>query len=493
LFIVEGAINAVRLASAGYHAVAITGVFNYRTGGKGTPIISELVKFAQCEQVERLTILFDSDTADQEGKRELWNGIHNLAQDLMKLRPQRRDTIYLCRPIPRPNGDKRGPDDYLHELGRDEFNRLIREESERYDDNPYLRVERKALDYFIFEKDSGMFYDCQVRQLIHTAHAENIMRTFGVIDDIMSNRPTRITYDTKRLLAAPNIRIAEGLQYQPDVDEIYFKDEMIDPPVYKINKFQPIDVPQPIRGDVSIVYDALGLLCRDDLSVVNKMMIVFAYHAQHPATTPKYAILLTGQQRAGKTNFAKLVGKSLSKKYASFRVNLNVDFNSTWRGQASKEWAEFDKNMDEEWLKDLITGDSYEVITKYGANYKERNYTLNIFTCNGLQSKIQEGDNRFLVGGYAKADNKSLGLQFEKWVNGMGPNHFRYHLLNDIDASGYDSLDTWSKVKSQVIDASKSYKSKSKTTSWKNLRQYLNLNVYPIMFYLLCLSHIKLT
>jgi hypothetical protein len=63
-----------------------------------------------------------------------------------------------------------------------------------------------------------------------------------------------------------------------------------------------------------------------------------------------------------------------------------------------------------------------------------------------------------LVCGTAKADNKKLGLEFEAWVNGMGPNHFRYHLLNELDCSGYDLLNPHTKLKDAVIEASKSFK-----------------------------------
>jgi hypothetical protein len=155
---------------------------------------------------------------------------------------------------------------------------------------------------------------------------------------------------------------------------------------------------------------------------------------------------------------AKLIGLSLSNRFNSMRVNLGVDFNSNWRGYACKEWPEFDPKMDSEWLKDLITGSTYEVVTKYGVNYVEDNYTLNIFTCNGLQSKIQEDDARFVIAGYARPDDRRLGLEFEKWVNGPGPSYFRYHLLNEVDCSEYDTLTTFTEMRDTIIDASKSYR-----------------------------------
>jgi len=255
------------------------------------------------------------------------------------------------------------------------------------------------------------------------------------------------------------MRSAWGKRYQPDVDDIYFQDDSEEPPRYYINTFQPEDVPRATRGDVSIAYKMMESICRNTPSAVQKLLTIAAKHAQFPALLPKYGVLMTGQQGSGKSTLARLIGLALSKRYNSDKVNLGIDFNKEWRGFACKEWPEFDKEMDEEWLKDLITGDSYLVSVKYGTNYREKNHTLNIFTCNGLQAKIQEGDRRFLVCGDAKADDKKLGLEFEAWVNGMGPNHFRYHLLNDIDCSNYDLLDVWTEMKDAVIEASKSYKS----------------------------------
>ena len=158
---------------------------------------------------------------------------------------------------------------------------------------------------------------------------------------------------------------------------------------------------------------------------------------------------------------------------------MSVDFNSDWRGYACKEWAEFDKNMDEEWLKDLITGESYAVSVKYGTNYTERNHTLNIFTCNGLQSKLQTGDRRFVIAGYARPDDKLLGLEFEKWINGPGPNYLRYYLLNEVDASAYDIMDVRTELRDAVIDASQSYKATVKDYIMEELEQVEGLECLP--------------
>jgi energy-coupling factor transporter ATP-binding protein EcfA2 len=287
----------------------------------------------------------------------------------------------------------------------------------------------------------------------------------------------RVLYNDKRFLAA-GPRIAQGRRYQPDLDDIYFPDDE-EPPRYYINTFQPEDVPKAIKGDVSIAYKMMESICRNTPSAVQKLMTIAAKHAQFPALMPKYGVLMTGQQGSGKSTLARLIGLALSKRYNSAKVNLDISFNSEWRGFACKEWPEFDRNMGEEFLKDLITGEDYIVSVKYGMDFKEKNHTLNIFTCNGLQSKIQEGDRRFLVVGDAKADDKKLGLEFEAWVNGMGPNHFRYHLLNDIDCSNYDLLNVWTEMKDAVIDASKSYKSTVKDYVIEELEQVEGLECPP--------------
>ena len=469
LLIVEGVLNAVRLASEGLHAVAVTGVNNTHTGRqRSTPIIPELKRFAESKQAEKITILFDSDTGDPDKKRELWNGIHILAQELMRLRPSRKDTIFVCRPPDKEDGGKNGPDDYLHSAGLDEFNKMLGK-ADKYTDHPYLQAEAMAHARYIFDESTGTVFDTKLRISIKISHFNSMLATYGMLDDVTANRPMRVLYNDKRFLAS-GPRIAQGKQYQPDVDDIFFQDDSEEPPRYFINTFQPEDVPKAIKGDVSIAYRMMESICRNTPSAAQKLLTIAAKHAQFPALMPKYGVLMTGQQGSGKSTLTKLIGLALSKRYNSTKVNLEINFTSEWRGFACKEWPEFDRGMNEEWLKDLITGEEYNVSVKYGMDYKEKNHTLNIFTCNGLQSKIQEGDRRFLVVGDAKADNKKLGLEFESWVNGMGPSHFRYHLLNDIDCSTYDLLDVWTEMKDAVIEASKSYKATTKDLVLEDLR-----------------------
>jgi hypothetical protein len=338
---------------------------------------------------------------------------------------------------------------------------MLRERSEQYADHPFFRVENEAIKRFIIESSTGQFYDTKIRRSIIEQHTNLNLTEYGKVLDVTNLSPRSIPgpYTTKHLLMAPGLRRATGKRYQPDTEDQYFLDETEVPPKYYVNTFQPEDLPTAIKGDVSIFYRMLESICRNTPSAIQKLMTIVAMHAQYPALTPKYAILMTGQQGSGKSLMARAIGLSLAKKFNSARVDLRLSYNSDWRGFAAKEWPEFDRYMDAEWTKDLITCFTYMVSTKYGQNYEDRNHTLNIFTCNGLRATIQEGDRRFVVCGEARADSKVLGLEFESWVNSTGPNHLRWHLLHEIDCSSYDLLNVWTEMKDQVIEASKSYRS----------------------------------
>ncbi len=479
LIIVESPMAANYLNYHGYYAVATGGIWNYNMGGKNTPMIPELKRLLEAPNVEKVILMPDSDTHDPEVRPDLWVAVNRVAQAILKVRRTREDSLYIARPPDRQDGSKNGPDDYLFQFGPDEFNRLLREQTLQYSDDPFLQIQNYALARFIYDETSNQCWDERNRQLVDLHHVDSIMATQGKALDITADRPKVVTYSHKHLLSCPGLRVAQGVRFQPDEDGTYYQDSHSDPPQWRINKFHPDDMPTPIKGDVGIAYKVLNALCRDSPAAVQKILTILARHAQFPATTPKYAILFTGEQGSSKSNFAKLCGLALSKRFSTARADMETSFNSNWRGYACREWAEFDKTMDEEWLKDLITGETYEVRTKYGQNYVEYNYTLNIFTCNGLQSKIQEGDRRFVIGGYSRADDKQLGLEFEHWLNGQGPSFFRHHLLNNVDCSGYDGLDTWTEMRDAVIAASQSYKGTVKDYVIEALEEVEGLEIVP--------------
>ena len=453
LHIVEGPLVAQKLAEEGIRAVGLNGIWNFRIKGKTSPTFPDLIELARCANVQSITILGDADVPDRP---DLQAGVNTLALELVKLRPERIDTLYTCFPPAAADGTKLGPDDYLQQQGPDEFLRLLREQRRRWDDHPYLQVERRWIERVIYNEHSGKFFDCSIRKEVERDHINMNMAPGSRVLDIQSSRGKIIGYKSDQYLISPAARIAQGIRFQPDEPQEFFQGA---DGLRYINKSRPEDFPVPIKGDVSIFYEVLKNLCKDSPSAEQKIVTACAKHAQQPVFAPiKHAILLTGEQRAGKSTMAKCIGYALSKRFSSVRVNLTDKFNAHWRGFACREWAELDKHMDGEWLKDLITAPTYTVRDMRVSPYDENNYTLNIFTANGMESKLQEGDERFVVAGYARRDDQRLGLEFERWVDGPGPQNLRYHLLYEVDCSTYDTMGVWTELREAVINASKDYK-----------------------------------
>jgi hypothetical protein len=201
-----------------------------------------------------------------------------------------------------------------------------------------------------------------------------------------------------------------------------------------------------------------------------KILTVAAKHVQSPTINPLYGIILVGEHGAGKTLLAQAIGNSISKRYHCARVNLADTFTASWRGYACKEWPEFDKNMDAEWLKDLITAKTVEVRAPYQQPYSIDNFTLNIFTANQMKAVIQDGDRRMIISGWGKRMPAKLGADFHDWVNGPGPSYLRHHFLYEVSALEYEAMGSFTESREAVIEASKSYKMSVKDLIEEELR-----------------------
>jgi hypothetical protein len=451
LIITEGELASLRLAQDGYHAVAIGGVENFRIADKTTGLIPELRKLVQAKNVKSVIIAHDSDVAERP---KLQLSLNRLAAELSKHRRDKAAGIFICLPKNNPDGSKNGPDDYLQAHGIDEFNRLLREEREAFSAHPELQQELLWVDRVIYNRVSGLFYDHVIRKEVPQYQINNNMAQGS---ELVSLNGKIILYDARNYLRSPSARIADGAKYNPAHEEEYYLDPR-DGKHY-INLFNPEDIPKPVKGDVSLFYTVLEKMSPNSPVANRKIVTVAAQHAQCPTTNPLYGLVFVGEQGSGKSLMAQLIGTSLSKRYHSARVDLTSGFNANWRGYACKEWPEFDRNMDAEWLKDLITSSTLDVNAKHQAGYVIDNYTLNIFTANQMKSVVQEGDRRMIISGWGHRLDPQLGLEFYEWVNGPGPSYLRYHLLYEVSAQEYAKMGSLTESRTDVIEASKSYKS----------------------------------
>lgn len=473
LIIVEGELNALRLAQDGFHAVGISGVHNYRIGDKSSPILPALKSLAQAKNVKSLIVSHDSD-ADE--RPDLKVGLNRLCAELAKFRMGRQAEVFICLPKGREDGAKNGMDDYLQSKGIDEVNRLFREEKKAWDDHPYIQQEMKWAARIIYNRASGLYYDNEIRKEVQVAHVnQNMAPGSEVPDPFRANRP--VIYRADNYLRSPAARIADGTRYNPGTEDQFYTDPR-DNRQY-INLFHPDDVPKPIKGDVSIFYEVLKNLCPNEPMAERKILTVAAKHVQSPTINPLYGIILVGEHGAGKTLLAQAIGNSISKRYHCARVNLADTFTASWRGYACKEWPEFDKNMDAEWLKDLITAKTVEVRAPYQQPYSIDNFTLNIFTANQMKAVIQDGDRRMIISGWGKRMPAKLGADFHDWVNGPGPSYLRHHFLYEVSALEYEAMGSFTESREAVIEASKSYKMSVKDLIEEELSMVEGLECVP--------------
>lgn len=453
LIIVEGELNALRLAQDGFHAVGIAGVHNYRTGDKSTPIIPSLRNLVTTKNVKSVIVCHDSD-ADE--RPDLKVGLNRLCAELSKLRTAKNSEIFICLPKAREDGTKNGMDDYLQAKGIDEVNRLLREEKRSWNDHPYLQQELRWVERVIFNRASGLFYDSEIRKEVPVQHVNmNMSPGSEVVNPFSAGR--MVIYRAEHYLRCPMVRIADGARYNPATTEEFYEDAR-DQKKY-INHFHLDDIPKPLKGDVSIFYEVLQKMSPNSPIANKKILTVAAKHAQSPITIPLYGLIFVGEQGSGKTLIARAIGTALSRRYHCARVDLSDTFNAEWRGYACKEWPEFDRSMDAEWLKDLVTSETILVRAPYQQPYPIDNYTLNIFTANQMKSVVQEGDRRMIISGWGQRMDAKLGAAFFDWIRGPGPSYLRHHLLYEVSALEYDDMGSNTESRDKVIEASKSYKS----------------------------------
>lgn len=451
LFVIESELASLRLAQDGFHAVAIAGVDGWHIGDKATDMVPELKRLVMAKNVRNVTIMHDSDVGERP---DLEVALNRLARAIALLRKDKSSSLFICLPPSPTDGNKLGPDDYLQLVGKDAFADHIDAEKKPFDDHPELQADMRWRDRVIYNRSSGLFYDNEIRKEVR---AEHINSNMAPDSEVISLKGKVIIYTHQNYLRSHGARIAHGIRYNPNTDDEFYEDQR-DGQWY-INQYNPKDIPIPVRGDTGLFYQVLENLTPRQPEARKKILIVAAKHAQEPGTIPLYALHFIGEQGAGKTLLAKSIGLSLSSRYHNSRVNLSDTFNVGWRGYACKEWPEYHKEMDAEWLKDNITGEKVVVRAPYQAEYYIDNYCLNIFTANSMKAAIQKGDRRFIVSAGAKtlAGSKLLS-DFVEWINGPGPGILRYHLLHDVDTSEYATMSSATESKEEVIEASETYR-----------------------------------
>ena len=190
----------------------------------------------------------------------------------------------------------------------------------------------------------------------------------------------------------------------------------------------------------------LHIWCQGDANLCGYVLDWLAHVVQRPEIKVSVALLIRGEQGAGKGVVQEILRKILGRTHSSYFVNL-----SQMLGQYNGEFLEkcvlgivdevtLDKGFDYSKIKALITEDTHTIELKYVAPYVVDNYTAFMFFSNHEHvMRLEPGDRRFVVleaaSTYAGPETAASAAYFDNvrgvWLEAVS------HMLNTRDLSNF--------------------------------------------------------
>jgi hypothetical protein len=337
IVITEGAKKAGALLSAGYVSIALSGIYNFSDDGLLKPEIYKLIRPGR-----EFIIAFDQD------KR--WNVRNNVIAALKKLAEQLQDYGATVSVLNWEFEDGKGIDDFIALNGPGEFSELIenRLEIAEYLENHGQPYHCQKLDQF------AKFLDTQIKNLEYNLLTERIE---------WDGKPIELSGELQfRLLHEYNVIASEkmiinGFLYKAKQNAYHPVRRYLD----GLGNLSPISIDDLSRryfGTVDPFYDLL----------VKKWLIGAVARIFEPGCQFDNALILQGEQWAGKSQFFKILGGKWFDD--SFGSNLEsakslMTLHQGW----IQEWPEFDKitgKQDFNAIKAFLTRQSDNFVRQYG-------------------------------------------------------------------------------------------------------------------------------
>lgn len=242
-------------------------------------------------------------------------------------------------------------------------------------------------------------------------------------------------------------------------------------------------VMEPQEGDVAPILDLVRFLVsrtsEDEVerdAIMHWLLCWIAYPLQHLGTKLRTAVIMHGDEGAGKNFLFDLVVDI----YGQYGVLVGQDeledkFND-WRsgkmmviGDEVSSRAELVHNKNR--LKSLITSTSVQINPKNLPRRTESNHINIVFLSNELQPlALDNSDRRYLVVYTPRAKEFEYYRQLKKWRDNNGAERF-YHYLLRYDCSGFDPFAPapFTQAKADLIDINR----KSPERFWSEWQQGL--------------------
>lgn len=337
IVITEGAKKAGAILSQGRAAIALSGIYNFSDDGLLKPEIYKLIRPGR-----EFVIAFDQD------KR--WHVRNNVTAALKKLAEQLQDYGATVSVLNWEFEDGKGIDDFIALNGPGEFSELIenRLEVAEYLENHGQPYHCQKLDQF------AKFLDTQIKNLEYNLLTERVE---------WEGKPIELSGELQfRLLHEYNVIASEkmiinGFLYKAKQNAYHPVRRYLD----GLGNIPPIsidDLSKKYFGTTDPFYDLL----------VKKWLIGAVARIFEPGCQFDNALILQGEQWAGKSQFFKVLGG----KWFDDSFGSNVEaakslmtLHRCW----IQEWAEFDKvtgKQDFNAIKDFLTRQSDNFVRQYG-------------------------------------------------------------------------------------------------------------------------------
>jgi predicted P-loop ATPase len=337
IVITEGAKKAGAVLSQGVAAIALSGIYNFTDDGLLKPEIYKLIGPGR-----EFIIAFDQD------KR--WHARNNVTAALKKLSEQLQDFGAQVSVLNWQYEDGKGIDDFIALNGPGEFSELIqnRLEVSEYLENHGQAYECKRIDHF------AKFLDTQIKNLEYNLLTERV-EWQGKPIELSGELQFRLLHEYN--VIASDHMIINGFLYKAKQNAYH--------PVRRylegLSNLSPISIDDLSRryfGTTDPFYDLL----------VKKWLIGAVARIFEPGCQFDNALILQGEQWAGKSQFFKVLGGKWFND--SFGSNMESPKSlMTLHRDWIFEWPEFDKitgKQDFNAIKDFLTRQTDTFVRQYG-------------------------------------------------------------------------------------------------------------------------------
>jgi len=445
LFITEGELKANCACKLGFPTISLGGVWNFMSKREGISLLPELRDLPLKDY--KIYIVFDSDIIT---KPDVLRAENELARELLRL----GWTIYTVRLPVNGNGTKVGLDDYLvakGEKAEDSFIDLIANAKEWAKSRELHELNEEV----IFLRESSTVLELSTRyrwRATEFSHAVYANRVYKMQEG-----------EGKKIKMVEKNAAQEWLKWEEraQLDSITYapgKPLIVGSKLY--NCWQGWGIPEDTikHGSVKPWRELLDFLFSGHRPEHRKWFEQWiAYPLQHPGTKLFSTTVFWGPPRTGKS----LVGYTMRRIYGSnwtkvTERELHASFN---------EWAECkqfalgeeitggDKRAVADALKDLITQEELRINPKHIKQYTVPDCINWLFTSNHCDAFfLEDTDKRFFV---IEVKNQPMDRDFyrnyDKWYRSEeGAGALFYHLLNDVDLTGFDPMDHAPETKSKL-------------------------------------------